>query len=494
LDRRWLFADQLGPHFLDAEDQKVLLVMSRAVFRRRRFHRQKAHLVLSALRHRAAELGPQAVYLETETFAEAVVQLDEPVTVCAPTSYAARRLVGRLPKVAVVPERGFLTTAPEFHRWASGRSGRLLLEDFYRDVRRRHGIGMTGDEPVGGRWNFDADNRQPPPRGAATLAQVGVPEPSWPVEDDIDAQVRDDLDRWEREGVVSFVGRDGPRWAAATRSEALGVLDDFVAHRLAAFGPYEDAMLAADGTMAHSTLSVPLNLGLLDPAECVTAVERAYQEGRVPWASVEGFLRQLIGWRDYVWNLYWYLGEDYRHRNALNAHRPLPTWWLELDADAVDARCLSWALRAVRDRGWTHHIPRLMVLGSYALQRGLDPAAVTDWFHRSFLDGYDWVMVPNVIGMSQYADGGVMATKPYTSGGAYIHRMSDLCRGCRYRPSHRTGSQACPFTGGYWAFLSAVAPKLAGNHRMAQPLAGLRRLADLDEVLDAEEARGTNAP
>jgi deoxyribodipyrimidine photolyase-related protein len=214
----------------------------------------------------------------------------------------------------------------------------------------------------------------------------------------------------------------------------------------------------------------------------------------VPLASAEGFIRQLIGWRDYVWHLYWHLGEGYPRRNALRARRALPGWFAGLDGGAVDARCLSDALDQVREHGYAHHIVRLMVLGSYGLQRGWDPAGLTEWFRASFVDGYDWVMVPNVVGMSQHADGGIMATKPYTGGGAYIHRMSDYCGGCRYDPRRRAGPDACPFTAGYWWFLSRHADRFAANPRMARQIQGLQRLPDLAEVTAQEEDRGTAAP
>jgi deoxyribodipyrimidine photolyase-related protein len=494
--RRWLFADQLGPHFVDdVADAGVLLVESRAVFRRRRWHRRKAHLVLSALRHRAAELGDRCMLVSSETYRQALDDLGERVEVCAPTSRAADALVRRLDGVDVLPARGWVLSRDEFAAWASGRR-RLLLEDYYRDVRRRLGVLVEPDgSPLGGRWNFDADNRQPPPRRATRLSDVvDVTEPWWPVEDDIDAGVRETLDRWERDDGIEFVGRDGTRRFAVTHDEARGAAEHFATHRLAAFGAYEDAMLADDPWMAHSLLSVPLNLGLLDPVDLVRRAERAYHEGQAGLAATEGFVRQVIGWREYVWHVYWHTDPDYRHRNALDAHRPLPPWFADLDADAVTARCLSEVLTDVREQGWTHHIPRLMVLGSWALQRGYDPAALTEWFHTSFVDGYDWVMLPKVVGMSQHADGGLMATKPYTSGGAYINRMSDYCRGCPYDPSVRVGEKACPFTAGYWAFLHDNRERLSGNHRMAQPLRGLDRLADLPGLLAQESARGDGPP
>lgn len=488
--RRWLFADQLGPHFLDAPDQQVLLIEARSVLRRRRFHRQKAHLLLSGLRHRAAELGGQATFLRTDTYGEALAAVNEPLSVCAPTSRAADRFVRSRGDVEVLPARGYTTSREDFAAWAQGRS-RLLLEDFYRHNRQRLGVLMDGGQPAGGRWNYDTDNRERPPRGQRRLDVV----PPWlPEEDEIDEEVRHDLDAWEESGEIATVGRDGPRTFAATRREAEQALAHFVEHRLPLFGPFEDAMLADDAFMAHSHLSAALNLGLLDPLECAEAAERAYREGSAPLASVEGYIRQVIGWRDYVWQIYWHTGADYAKANALHAAEPLPRWFVELDADAVQARCLSTVLRQVRDSGWVHHIPRLMVLANYGLQRGWDPAALSDWFHRSFVDGYEWVMVPNVVGMSQHADGGLMATKPYAAGGAYINRMSDFCGACVYRPDHRVGEDACPYTAGYWSFLDRSRSPLAGNPRMRQPLMGLDRLADLPEVVAQERQRGNQPP
>ncbi|MFV8316682.1 cryptochrome/photolyase family protein [Mycobacterium sp. 23] len=488
--RRWCFADQLGPHFLDDSAQPVLLIESQAVFARRRFHRRKAHLVLSALRHRAAELGEQAVFLQTSSYREALDQLNEPVSVCQPTSWAADRFIRSLPSVDVLPARGFCTSREDFDEWAKSQRT-LRMENFYRSARRRFDLLMDGDQPVEGRWNFDADNREPAPKNAEGL---GIPPPWQPEEDEIDEQVRADLDRWERDGAVSFVGRDGPREFAVTAAEAQQALKVFVRERLPHFGPHEDAMLTGDRFMAHSLLSAPMNLGLLDPLDCAYAAEDAYRSGDAPISSVEGYIRQLIGWRDYIWHVYWHFGRNYRHRNALHAKSALPTWFTELDADAVEANCLSDVLAQVRDHGWVHHIPRLMVLSNYALQRGWDPAAVTDWFHRSFVDGYDWVMVANVVGMSLHADGGLMATKPYASGGAYINRMSDYCGGCRYQPSKRVGEHACPFTGGYWWFLARNTEELGRNRRMAQPMAGLGRLKDLDEVVAQQRRLGDDAP
>ena len=507
--RRWCFADQLGPHFLDGDEQEVLLVESRAVFRRRRFHRRKAHLVLSALRHRAAELGPRGRLVSAEGYAaglaEAGVSPAAPVSVCDPTTYPARRFVRSLAagrvgpgagSVALLAERGFAAPHAEFAAWVRERGRRRLTQDdWYRRTRRRLGLLVEPDgSPVGGSWSYDADNREPPPAGVARLAdEVALAEPWWPTEDEIDAEVREDLDRLAAEG-VDFAGEDGPRRFAVTRTEALVALERFLDGRLDAFGTYEDAILSGDRWLAHSLLSVPLNLGLLDPVEVARAAAARLASG-ARLASVEGFVRQVVGWRDYVWHLYWAQGEEYRERNALDAHEPLPAWFASLDAGGeVEAACLREALAAVRQEGWTHHIPRLMILGNWAMVHGYDPQATTAWFHEHFVDGYDWVMVPNVVGMALHADGGVMATKPYAAGGAYLDRMSDHCRGCRYDPRTRVGTRACPFTAGYWQFVNRHRDRLRGNPRTARAVATLDRLTDLDALLAQEAERGDSAP
>jgi deoxyribodipyrimidine photolyase-related protein len=488
-----LFADQLGPHFTAdlAPDEQVLLVESRGAFARRRVHRQKAHLLLSAMRHRAAELGDRAVHVRAASYGEALRSTGiDPTTVSVvdPTSYAARRWV-RAQGMTVLPARGFTMNENDFQQWLGTR--RPILEDFYRHQRRRLDLLVQPDgEPESGRWNFDADNRLPPPKGQRTL---GLPHPWQPIEDEIDDAVHRDVDRWRDDG-ITLVGVDAPRTFAATRVEALEALDDFVLHRLPQFGPYEDAVMHDDWAMAHSLLSVPLNLGLLDPLEVVDAAIAAYRSGDVPLQSVEAVTRQVVGWREWAWQLYWALGEEYADGNALDAHAPIPDWFADLDADDVRAACLQSALAEVRDRGWSHHIVRLMVLGNWALQRSYDPKATAAWFRDSFVDGYDWVMVTNVVGMALYADGGRMATKPYAAGGAYLNRMTDHCKGCVYSPSTRVGPTACPFTAGYWAFLDRNSDALRRNHRLAQPYAGLARLTDREQLLAEQAVRGDGPP
>lgn len=485
----WLFADQLGPRVYGGEHahRPVLLVEAASVLRRRRYHRQKLHLVLSALRHAAADLGERATFLRTDTYTEALRRYGRPVLVHEPTSFAAERFVQRLHRDGLVadilPTPTFALPRAEFRQWAGDRR-RFRMEDFYREQRRRFSVLMDGAEPVGGRWNFDTENRESPPKNAAAL---DVDAPYRPREDDIDEAVRRDLDAMG----LDTVGIDGPRLFAVTPAEARRALTRFIDRRLPLFGRYEDAMMGGDWTMAHSLLSVPLNLGVLHPLDAVHAAEQAYRDGTAPLAAVEGFIRQILGWREYMWHLYWHFGPDYLGNNALAAQTPLPAWWTDLDADSVTAECLRHALGGVRDRGWAHHIQRLMVLGSHALQRGYQPRALTEWFATAFVDGFAWVMPTNVIGMSQHADGGMLATKPYTSGGAYVNKMSDHCRSCSFDPKVRLGADACPFTAGYWAFVHRHQDLLANNRRTARAVSSMARLSDLDAVVEQERHRDT---
>ena len=470
-----LFADQLGPHFVLGEQMLLPEVLGQ--FGKRRYHRQKAHLILSAIRHRALDAGVELVSLESYRDLADVKGL---TSVINPTSYPQRALVATL-GLGIEPARGFIATEEEFAQWAGKR---LRLEEFYRLQRRKTGLLMEGPEPAGGRWNYDDENRLPPPRGG-----LATPPPWLPVEDEIDAQVRADLNALEASGKAKFSGVDGPRLFPATRAEAMAAAKWFVAERLPDFGPYEDAVLRDSWAMAHSLLSPALNLGLLHPLELAQMAEQAYTDGSVSIASAEGFIRQLIGWRDYVWHLYWHFGADYQQANALAANNELPKWWKELDAHSVDAACVSHSLDSLSRRGWLHHIERLMILGNFALQRGLEPAAVNDWFIDNFVDGTPWVMPANVIGMSLFADGGRMSTKPYAAGGAYISKMTDHCGGCRFDPKKRLGPDACPITAGYWFFVGSNLETLSANHRMWQAVSGFKRLSDADQVVQAEASR-----
>jgi len=470
-----LFADQLGPHFdLGGE---ILLPEVLSQFSKRRYHRQKAHLILYAMRARAMDKRVLSPNLDSY---RQLAEYKELTSVINPTSRSQRALVQSL-GITTHEARGFCSSESDWVSFRTDKSPRL--ENFYRRQRVRLDILMEGSEPSGGQWNFDHDNRKPSPKGGLGLPHFEV------IEDDIDVGVRETLDKLEASGLASFIGVDGPRKFAGNRTEALAALQHFVDYQLDAFGPYEDAVFDGEWVLAHSMLSAPMNLGLLDPLEVVAAVESAYTRGDAPIESVEGFIRQIIGWRDYVWHLYWEYGEGYLDSNFLNATSPLPEAWKELDGNAIEARCLSKTIENTSSNAWTHHIQRLMVLGNVALQRGYNPREVNDWLVDAFVDGTPWVMPANAIGMSLFADGGRMSTKPYAAGGAYINRMTNYCGGCKFDPKIRLGDNACPITAGYWNFLSINQAKLAGNQRMWQAYSGLRRHSDIDAVNFQESNR-----
>jgi deoxyribodipyrimidine photolyase-related protein len=274
-------------------------------------------------------------------------------------------------------------------------------------------------------------------------------------------------------------GDDPDGWWATDRKGALRRLRHFVKYALPRFGPHEDAMLTGEAAMAHSLLSHALNIGLLMPDEVVEAAEAAYRKGDAPINSVEGFIRQIIGWREYIWNVYWAWMPDYRDLNGLKAKRKLPPLFT---GAGTDMNCVSIAIEGVRERAWLHHIQRLMVLGNFAMLSEIEPDAMVKWMWQSFIDGAEWVMLPNLTGMALYADGGRMSTKPYAGGGAYINRMSDYCKGCKYNPKKRVGDDACPFTTLYWDFLARHKSRFAHNHRMQQTIRNLERISDIDDV------------
>jgi deoxyribodipyrimidine photolyase-related protein len=456
----------------------VLLVESEALISSQRWHRQRLHLVLSAMTHFAAELraeGFEVDHRKAGTLREGLRDhVDEfgvgRVIAMEPSSWAGRVALERW-GIELVRNDLFLCHYDEFAAWAAGRK-RLTMEDFYRWQRQRLGVliddGADGPAPVGGQWNFDHDNREPPPRDGRV----------WP---SIERFELDDIDRavLERLPTTTFGADPDGTWPV-TRAHALIRLREFVDHGLALFGPHEDAMLAAEWKLAHSVLSSSINIGLLHPAEVVEAAEAAYRRGAAPLSSVEGFIRQVIGWREYVWGVYWLWMPDYRASNALGATRPVPPVFS--GRASTEMACVGGVIKHVHDHGYAHHIERLMVLGNLALTAGVDPGEMTSWMRVSFVDGADWVMLPNVIGMALFADGGRMATKPYASGGAYINKMSDACRSCRFDPKLRVGPDACPYTTLYWDFLARNADTLAANHRMARPLAAMRRLSDLPSV------------
>ncbi len=457
------------------DEDAILLVESEGMLRSRTWHAQRLFLLMSAAEHLAVELEAEGFTVHRErapSTAEGAsrhVRAGEQVVAGEPSSHGVMRAWDAA-GVTLLPDERFLTPRPAFADWASGQSG-LRMDAFYRWQRARLGILMDGTRPVGGRWSLDVDNRLPPPRKPHPW-----PEPLRFEPDAIDEAVWADIRA--RALPVTGAAPDGT-WAT-TRAGALRQLAHFTDNVLHEFGPYEDAMPADSWSVHHSLLSPYLNIGLLHPEEVVRAVLQRHARGDIPLASTEGFIRQVIGWREYVNGMYWHLPADYRDRNGLDALRPLPPAISE--PGKTQMACVGGIVADVDARGWVHHIPRLMVLSNLALIAGVRPDELLDWMRRMFVDAADWVMVPNVIGMGVHADDGLMMTKPYAAGGAYLSRMGRSCSGCRYDPKKRVGDDACPFTTLYWSFIDRHRERFAGNPRMAQPVRGLERLADLDAV------------
>ncbi len=475
----WVLGDQLNRRISSLSgrtpaDARLLMVESTRKLSSKRFHRQRLHLVLTAMRRFASQLrraGFHVDYRRAPSLRAGLAahrDLYQPAQVVAmePMSFRMRRLLDEL-EVQITRSNQFLCHYEDFAAWAAGRT-RLVMEDFYREQRRRLGYLMDGERPAGGRWNFDRENRLPPPGEAKR----------WP------HRPRSRLDAVDREVLEglppsAFGAMPDGTWATSRRG-ALARLRHFVGEVLPGFGPHQDAMVAGEWSMAHSLLSPYLNLGLLYPDEVCDAAEDAFRAGRVPIASAEGFIRQIVGWREFVWGVYWLEMPGYARANALAARGPLPPAFAGTAETAM--RCLAETLRAVNDHGYAHHIQRLMVLGNLALLAGVEPRRMVDWMWASFIDGAEWVMVPNVVGMALHADGGLMATKPYAAGGNYISRMSDYCSGCPFDPAQRTGADACPLTTLYWSFLDRHRGLLERNPRMGRQLAALRRLSDIEAV------------
>jgi deoxyribodipyrimidine photolyase-related protein len=363
-------------------------------------------------------------------------------------------------------DRHFFGSIRQFAAHAKGRSY-LRMENFYREQRKRHQVLMQGDEPVGGQWNFDADNRAA--FGAAGPGMV----PRRPAFEP-DALTREVIALVEAR-FSHHPGRlDSFAWPV-TREQALQSLHAFIDERLALFGRYQDAMWPDDPWLYHSHLSSALNLKLLNPREVVAAAEGAYRNGSAPLASVEGFIRQILGWREYVRGIYWTQMPKYLERNALDAQEDLPAWYWTGD---IDMACLRDALAQTLAHGYANHIQRLMVTGLYALMLGVQPKQIHAWYLAVYVDAVEWVELPNTLGMSQYADGGLMGSKPYIATGKYIDRMSPHCKGCRYDPAQRIGDSACPFTTLYWDFLMRHEATLGRNQRMALQVKNIMRMTD----------------
>jgi deoxyribodipyrimidine photolyase-related protein len=469
-----ILGDQLSPDIAalqEADKARDTVVMAEVADETRYVphHPKKIAFVLAAMRKFAARL-------EADGWRVAYTKLDDPENTGSIVGELLRRaqaldargviatepgewrLISALEDcpipVVQMPDTRFLASHEAFERWAEGRK-QLRMEYFYREMRRKTGYLMDGDKPEGGKWNFDHDNRKPAP------GDIAFDGPLRFTPDDIVTEV---LDLVERRFGNNF-GTLKPFWFATDPDQAQQAMTHFIDHALPRFGDFQDAMLADNRFLYHSILSVYINAGLLDWRAVCDAAEAAYRAGHAPLNAVEGFIRQIIGWREYMRGIYFREGPDYVTRNALSHDAALPEFYWTGD---TDMRCVAKAVTQTRDEAYAHHIQRLMVTGNFALLAGVAPAQVHEWYLAVYADAYEWVEAPNVIGMSQFADGGILGSKPYVSSGAYIDRMSDYCKGCAYTVKQKTGEGACPFNLLYWHFLMRHRDRFEKNPRMAQ--------------------------
>ncbi len=475
----WITGDQctlLNSALQGCDKSKTVVLMIESIARaqQRPYHKRKLVLIYSVMRHFAAELESLGwtvdYYAERKTFEE---PLQEHLTRRKPKNFrmmeqseygVTERMMKTLNGIPceVTPHTQFISSADDFESLLKTPDSRITMETFYHKMRMKTGLLMDGKEPFGGSWNYDKENRQPASKSQKFLKPLQSPA------DDVTCDVIHMVNR-HFSSHIGTVSKE--TWnLAVTRADALNEAADFFEHRLDLFGPYQDAMVTGEVTMHHSMLSAYINVGLLHPLELARNAESCYLNGTARLASVEGYIRQLIGWREYIWRVYWRLMPEYRLRNSLNAKNALPDFFWTGD---TDMNCMREALSHVREFAYSHHILRLMILGNFSLLAALEPLAVNDWFWAMYIDGYDWVMVPNVIGMVLHADCGYVGTKPYAASANYINKMSDYCKKCKYDPKLVVGSDACPFNSLYWDFLSRNYTKFENNHRMIMMMRNL---------------------
>ena len=493
-----VLGDQLSPDLASlasSSPQRAEIVMAEVSAEASyvRHHKKKIAFTFAAMRHFAEELraaGWTVHYTHYDPaspcpdLASAVAERLERagydrLIVTAPGEWRLKQEMDTWPArfgvdVLICEDTRFLASHDDFERWADGRK-QLRMEYFYREMRRRTGLLMEGDKPAGGKWNYDAENRKPA-AGDLFMPQIPRYQPG-----DLTRQVLDLVDT----EFAGHIGQLEPFVLAVTREDAEAARDQFMARALPAFGDYQDAMLSSEAFLYHSLLSTYLNAGLLDPLDLCQRAEAEYRAGRAPLNAVEGYIRQIIGWREYVRGIYWREGPDYVRRNALGADRPLPEFYWTGDTDMA---CMSAAIGQTLEHGYAHHIQRLMVTGTFALLAGVDPFELHEWYLAVYTDAYEWVEAPNVIGMSQFADGGLLGSKPYAASGAYIDRMSDYCGACRYKVKDKTGPQSCPFNSLYWDFLDRNQETLRGNPRLGPVYRNWDRMSE-----DKQEAYRSRA-
>ena len=447
-------------------------------------HKKKIAFIFSAMRHFAEECrlkGWNVCYIDYEnplnkenflSQLQLVIDTFSPELLCMVEAgeFRLRQAFKNFQLETSTPfeirkDTRFFSSEEHFRNWADGRT-QLRMEYFYREMRREYKVLMNKDgTPVGGKWNYDSENRASPD------AEKHIPSPTKIKPDKITREVIDLVNNRFSENFGSLESFH----FAVTRKDALFILDKFIEERLINFGTFQDAMLVDEEWMYHSHTGMYLNIGLLNPKEVVLRAERAFYEQNLPLNSVEGFIRQVLGWREYVRGLYWYKMPQYADMNYLDLNAPLPKFYWTAQ---TDLKCVSQSITQTHEHAYAHHIQRLMILGNYALLTGVSPEHLNYWFLSVYVDAYEWVELPNVSGMALFADGGILASKPYVSGGAYIDRMSNYCASCNYNVKKKTGENACPFNYLYWNFLMSHEEKFKNNPRMAMMYRTLSKMSD----------------
>jgi deoxyribodipyrimidine photolyase-related protein len=497
---RVILGDQLSPtisslHGADKTKDTILICEVQQEATYVKHHKKKLVFIFSAMRHFAQELRdakyrviyhklddatPVSRFSDAVTRAAQMGDFDE-IVVSEPSEYRVLEEIKLWPDllnlpVDIRPDTRFLASHSDFQNWSAGRKS-LRMEYFYREMRKRYSILMEGDQPIGDQWNFDSDNRKAP---NATLT---IPDTFRLAPDDVTQEVCAMVEQL----FPDHMGAATPFHFAVTAEGARAALQQFVEERLAFFGDYQDAMLQDEAWMFHAHIGLYLNTGLLLPLECIAAAEQAYHRGQAPLNAVEGFIRQILGWREFVRGLYWQNMPGYETLNFFDAQRDLPDFYWTAD---TRMNCLRQSVQETIDHAYAHHIQRLMVLGNFALLAGILPAQVNDWFLSVYADAFEWVELPNVSGMALFADGGKLASKPYASGGGYINKMSNYCKGCSYSVTAKNGPKACPFNYLYWDFLDRNRAKLRANPRVGMMYRVYDRMdADKQQAIrsDAEQ-------
>lgn len=451
-----------------------------------RHHKKKIAYLFSAMRHFAAELrkaGWQLEYTELDDEQNTGSLRGEvaralkrhkvtSIRITEPGEYRLLKEMGSWASrfgcdVDIRTDDRFIASHSDFAQWARGRKA-LRMEYFYREMRKKTGLLMNGSEPEGRQWNYDAENRKSP-REDLTLPDVPRFEPDEMTKEVIELVAK---------RFSNHFGDLEPFWFAVTSADAEKALDSFIEKALPRFGDFQDAMLTDEPFLYHSVLSLYMNAGLLDPLAVCRRAANAYEAGQVPLNAAEGFIRQIIGWREFVRGIYWMKMPDYAQSNYFGANRKLPDFYWTGETDMF---CLRQAITQTREEAYAHHIQRLMVTGNFAMLAGVTPEEINEWYLIVYADAYEWVEMPNVIGMSQFADGGIIASKPYASSGNYIARMSNYCESCRYDVKQKTGEEACPFNSLYWDFLDRNREKLSKNPRLATIYSSWDRMGEFKQ-------------